>query len=810
MTDIWERIQQSSGLQKTFSTRIRLQVDSHNFGRLDISTALLAFNFEKSISEAGSLTISLAPFREWRDILAANDIVNIYVKLNSPGEIIYNRGWVRLAFAYINDVRANESVDSEGVFSVRFSISCTDFQKVAERTEIYNNPYLRYNEVFGNNFIGSYLQRMGVIDQGSPRFLIMNHLAALLGFGKQWLLPAHYDERLPNTLEKSFKQNNPNLAEFAASTRIKNDVLKAVQDLRDLAERYTYYYSSGKEASARAQGNIEAVNTLITATNIAASIATGEDTEEFQPPSPLAIRLAALDEIEIPENLPVQHTIDVKQPLIPPKTVYDILSFDYLEYADGFLLSALIWEHSGPLINLIRRDSHEVLNELIFDLRPTVDFYSGDTDGLGNDLDGGLAMVPCVILRERPFTTFPAIDVEAPASQNQRVAGDLSREDPTYGLQSENIRDRLVDVSGIRVTNEELTKLSIDPAALPDKVDWGGAVWLQQNRIVDYGPSVGINSEAVFTNALQGGDLRSVGLFNRGPRTLENIQITSEDVYGADLGRGDQDAVTGFDFIPTTELGEDQIFYQRDISPQFRHLLVRRHGLRMLMRTSEFSGPVTPGVGGESLEKIDIGPDKTGAPQFVATRQVAASFAAYMTLRVVTITDHWYQHNLEYLNGSIVLRPMPGLRAGYRIDWVDRDLSFYVEAVNQEYRYPELMVTKVQVTRGQPTSRPLPYIQPTDRVKGELSESAKLGINFPISSRDYEDSGSRRRVGPPPGYPGDYSPSVIWQNLKTAVHNVDFNVQFPNGINQGRRDETTNAFNRIQENADLDIDEPLV
>ncbi len=788
------------------STKVKVQVDSHNHGRLSIDGAVKGFQYEKSIIDSGSLVLSLAPYREWRDLLAANDLVNVYIKLGVPNDpVIYNVGWVRLFFGYINDVRADESVDSEGKFTISFSVTCSDFQKVVEKTEIYNNPYLRSDETYGANLVGSYLMRMGVTDQGNPRVLVMNHLAALLGFGKQWLLPVHYDDKLPSNLNVDFSfgtdvppslLQNVSLTEFFAPNRSRNDVFKQVQELRGLVERLVYFHAGGAANAAYIDG-IAAAN--IISANVAALSSLGE--AEIVAPDPLGDRLEALLSIEQPESTPVQQTIDPTSPLSTPKTIYDVLSFDYMEYTDGYIVSIMIFESSGSLIGLLRRDSHEVLNELIFDLRPTADLYQGSVDGLGNPLDGGLAMIPCVILRERPFTYFPTTQGSA-----------------NVDFQGEQIESRVIDMSDIRAVIEDRTPSDLDPALLPTLVDWGGSVWMQSQRVKNYGPSVGMNAEASFTNAAGGGDASTIGLFNRGPRTLEQIQINSSDVLSASLGRGDQDVLTGFDFIPVTELGEDQVYYQRDISPQFRHLLIRRHGMRMMFRTSEFSGPVIPGTGRFPDEKIDLGSDFSGNPVFILSRQIAASFAGYMTLRIVTITDHWYQHNLEYLNGTIVLRPMPGIRVGYRLDWVDRDLSFYVESVQHAYQYPGMMLTTIKVTRGQPLSRPLRYIKPDDRVKGEDSLSAQLGINFPIADSRYMDRETRQRVGPPPGHPGRYSPSIIHQNLNTAiaagVHETALQVPYPSGVNRaGEVPQPLTSLSGQATSADTDdlhVDPPII
>lgn len=84
--------------------------------------------------------------------------------------------------------------------------------------------------------------------------------------------------------------------------------------------------------------------------------------------------------------------------------------------------------------------------------------------------------------------------------------------------------------------------------------------------------------------------------------------------------------------------------------------------------------------------------------------------------RWTLLQDHWYQHNLEYLSGTITLRPAPEIRVGYRLDLVDRNLSFYVESVSHSWTYGNSMSTVLQVTRGQPNN-PFPvYVLPASTV----------------------------------------------------------------------------------------------
>lgn len=91
---------------------------------------------------------------------------------------------------------------------------------------------------------------------------------------------------------------------------------------------------------------------------------------------------------------------------------------------------------------------------------------------------------------------------------------------------------------------------------------------------------------------------------------------------------------------------------------------------------------------------------------------VDSALSRAQIIRWALLQDHWYQHNLEYLSGRIDMHGAPEIRVGYRLDWNERNMSFYVEGVNHSWNFPDKMVTSIQVTRGQP-NKPYPlYVTP--------------------------------------------------------------------------------------------------
>lgn len=92
---------------------------------------------------------------------------------------------------------------------------------------------------------------------------------------------------------------------------------------------------------------------------------------------------------------------------------------------------------------------------------------------------------------------------------------------------------------------------------------------------------------------------------------------------------------------------------------------------------------------------------------------VSAQVIRYWLVRWALLNDHWYQHNIEYLAGSIEMRGAPEIRVGYRLDVVEWNMSFYVESVSHSWQYGEKMITQLQVSRGQPNNPYPAYVLPS-------------------------------------------------------------------------------------------------
>jgi len=127
--------------------------------------------------------------------------------------------------------------------------------------------------------------------------------------------------------------------------------------------------------------------------------------------------------------------------------------------------------------------------------------------------------------------------------------------------------------------------------------------------------------------------------------------------------------------------------------------------------------------------------DETSSVQSAGTSRIVGNVSNATSqeqlARWAILNDHWYQHNLEYLSGTITMRGAPEIRVGMRLDIVERNMSFYIEGVQHTWEYPNEMKTVLQVTRGQ-NNNPYPaYAIPpagTDGSHNVRSKGSRLAV----------------------------------------------------------------------------------
>jgi hypothetical protein len=175
---------------------------------------------------------------------------------------------------------------------------------------------------------------------------------------------------------------------------------------------------------------------------------------------------------------------------------------------------------------------------------------------------------------------------------------------------------------------------------------------------------------------------------------LDVAVITDQDVTASSLGRSDNDTYNISSVFNVSLDPEGWKYNLREILPFINPISVMRHGVRSREQTTRFanfSRDFLCGKRGSGVDNVSV------------RNQI---------VRWALLCDHWNQHNIEYLSGTITLRGRPDIRVGYRLDWKDRHESYYVEQVSHEWSYPGALRTTVQVTRGQ-RNDPFPaYIPP--------------------------------------------------------------------------------------------------
>lgn len=133
------------------------------------------------------------------------------------------------------------------------------------------------------------------------------------------------------------------------------------------------------------------------------------------------------------------------------------------------------------------------------------------------------------------------------------------------------------------------------------------------------------------------------------------------------------------------------------------------------------------------VDQARVGPPQrfTGTVDTIDSRQQLGRWSL--------LQDHWSQHNVEYLSGQFTIRPAPEIRVGYRLDVLERSMSFYVEGVQHSWNFPNELTTNVQVTRGQPNNPYPAYALPPLQ-----------GFNMPANARRRNSRLARYFIVPDP------------------------------------------------------------
>lgn len=577
---------------RRYRTKVKVRIDSHDQRNpIWISDDVVSVSVGKTIKGAGQANLMILPRVNYMNLIRPNDYINIYFNIGD-GE-----GWTRTFFGFVDRIEETYSVSQDGAPRTQYDILCTDFYKIFEKTNIYFNPHLAgrpdlSGEFFGTPNIGGLaLMTSGVRVHGSPADIVVNLLLLLLGFGTQFSLPPGYNPRFKDVFRArraQFIQNR--LGETARAALEEAGGFQQLQAQIRAEEQGT-----AQDLANSGVGQSDRVNSLLRERGITN---TAERERILQSASAGDVdRVAALLADTRLRNTLVtsdpgrshdedRGTLDILRSSLPEATaslldVIDIFSFVERTAIDGYHDGYTIWQQQGPLITFVNSMSHEIINELIFDLRPVVESeagqhvsasYSREPDELEGNLPGpdggrtGITHVPAMIMREYPFSTIDGIDLRGANIQLDGQEGEI----------------------GIVYFGE----------IFADRVNEPGR---HSIRI----PNINVSD-------------RRAGRGNiLAPKSLDVAVVHEEEIVKTTLGRSDHEHVNMFEFYSDALLGQDQRFFMHDLLPIVTPVHVMRHGLRvrsLTTRFARFSLAVADRVGAPAPVEETEAADEAAAP----------------------------------------------------------------------------------------------------------------------------------------------------------------------------------------------------
>lgn len=682
---------------------------SHQGDReIDLSQYVINITTNKSLKSVGTCSLTLVAERNWLNWIFPNDLLNIYF---CPNDGV--RGPTRTFLGYVDRIERTESVNSDtGEIVTVFNIQGSDFSKAVEKTEIYFNPQIagradfildpRYSK---SNLGGHALRTRGILMHGSPSSITENLFELLMGFGSQWILPETYASRL-----EMLKDNREKRVQNFKDRIPKNTLnLLAKNGIQSFTSVDTFFSSAENPFQALELKHSEMRQQLLEEQR---NLSKKKDKESKKKVREINIKLKQIGDATnaIVGDSFLKIAFALKNQLSYQAGISDLVCMDFIEHqaTDGYDVSAQIVQQTGSLLSIMNNNSNSIINEMFFDLRPVADGefpafgnsekeaesgknewscgYSTEPDELGINIRGfgdipaskkGVKYVPALVFREYPFSTIHGIDLTEFA------------------------------IGGREFRFNEKNEIILSEQNKLGKVVFGKIFSVKAN------PSKPMR---VFSKLEQPISVYAIDPNNKldeGYKHLDVIPITTSDVKSSNIGRSDKDLFNFFALYNSGLLGQNWKYLAAEILPIVTPVSIARDGLRVREMTTKSANFSADFFDKDSQRKID----NTNIRQKL--------------IRWCLLVDAWMQHNREYLNGSIQLRPMPEIRVGYRLDWTDREESYYVESVTHQWNYPGAMSTSIQVVRGQPNN-PFPlYVWPTF--------GAEAGASYRIAKGMYNE-----------------------------------------------------------------------
>lgn len=511
---------------RRYSTSVRVIVHSHNLSQpLDISDDVENVSISKVIKSAGNAQVSLTARLNYLNLIDPNDYINIYFDIGD-GE-----GWTRTFFGFVDRIEEQYQVSGEGQIFSRYVLSCTDFFKAFQKTQIYFNPHMANRTDFAGQFIGANnigglaLQMRGILMAGTPADMVLNIIFMMFGFGSQFIMPASYADnaRLEISRLRSERQ-----------AYILNRLPREVRD------------------RISAAGGIDALRNEAVANAaevVARDIAEGrlpDDLSPVQRQHQIDLRSRNIlqqtfnDDFQLVSQVAQIHSSTQNTTLPTLLDVIDPLTFVETKAMDGYIASTGVWQQQGSLMNLIMSVCHEPVNELFFDLRPVGQnerdldegSYSREPDDIGGNVASkpgsrnGVKYVPALVMREYPFSTVDNVD----GSNVSVLGGSLG-----------------VLPFGAIFSNE------------PNR----------PGRHIVKIPSINVEDRAANLTSVQA------------KKHLDVAVIHEEEITNTNFGRSDNDHFNLTEFVSDAINGSDARFFLSDVIPIATPVHIARHGLRV-------------------------------------------------------------------------------------------------------------------------------------------------------------------------------------------------------------------------------------
>lgn len=651
--------------------------DNECAGVIDLTDDVVECETSKTIKGGGGASLALVPRRNYLNYVFPDDWILIWF---DPGD---GRGMMRNFMGFVDRIsREVETDSSTGATTTRYRVICSDFTKAFDKTNIYFNPHIADRDDFASNFAGSrnlagaQLRMMGITAFGTPADIVMNLAVIMLGFNAQFILPPEFP------LDDYAIKVNREIRRKWVTNRLPEDVIKAVG-----SSTFTEWVD----------GNIEAANNLVRqwresdeVTDLDGNPLPYTETHGFTSDNKdyymnevafgmLAEKDGVSSKFIKSSDFNILYKMDISASDKATKCLLDLIDFSFLEYLaiDGSIVSTPIWTMQGTLWSIMNAFSNPMINELFCDLRPVSEGFDYDPDGplreggYSTDADYALYLGSEREIKENKFT--PGVKF---------VPALIMREYPFSTIED-------VDFSKAIILGEPVGSVKMGNIFSKQPVGKIGRSVVKLKRpLHDYMSQIDPAATAV--------------------KHIDVYAISIRDIINESIGRSDHDVVNLLEMY--ADVGHDMKFITQDIQPITNPISIFRHGLRVRSYSSRFA-------------RFSKEVQKYSGVDNVGTRR--------KLIRWATMLDHWYQHNIEYLNGTITTRAFPEIRVGYRLDILERKESYYVEGVNHRWAYPGAMTSAFTLSRGQ-RNDPFPvYVKPALRsTQGNRTDLGRLADFF--------------------------------------------------------------------------------